>query len=105
MRLLLRGMAAMFNSQAAGNLKATIQFEVKGKQSGNWFLSIENGKCVFHEGKVNDPNLTIQTPSEVWLAIANKELDGKQAFMEGKYTAAGDISLLMRMRSLFGSAV
>jgi multimeric flavodoxin WrbA/putative sterol carrier protein len=105
MRLLLRGMAAMFNSQAAGNLKATIQFEVKGKQSGNWFLSIENGKCVFHEGKVNDPNLTIQTPSEVWLAIANKELDGQQAFMEGKYTAAGDISLLMRMRSLFGSAV
>ena len=105
MRLLLRGMAAMFNSQAAGNLKATIQFEVTGKQSGNWFLSIENGKCAFQEGKVNDPNLTIQTPSEVWLAIANKELDGQQAFMEGKYMATGDISLLMRMRSLFGSAV
>ena len=105
MRLLLRGMAAMFNSQAAGNLKATIQFEVTGKQSGNWFLSIENGKCAFHEGKVNDPNLTIQTPSEVWLAIANKELDGQQAFMEGKYTATGDISLLMRMKSFFGSAV
>jgi multimeric flavodoxin WrbA/putative sterol carrier protein len=101
MRLLLRGMAAMFNSQAAGNLKATIQFEVTGKQSGNWFLSIENGKCAFHEGKVNDPNLTIQTPSEVWLAIANKELDGQQAFMERKYTATGDISLLMRMRNLF----
>ena len=105
MRLLLRGMAAMFNSQVAGNLKATIQFEVKGKQSGKWFLSIENGKCAFQEGKVNDPNLTIQTPSEVWLAIANKELDGQQAFMEGKYTATGDIGLLMRMRSLFGSAV
>ncbi len=101
MRLLLRGMAAMFNSQAVGNLKATIQFEVTGKQPGNWFLSIENGKCTFHEGKVNDPNLTIQTPSEVWLAIANKELDGQQAFAEGKYTATGDISLLMRMRSLF----
>jgi multimeric flavodoxin WrbA/putative sterol carrier protein len=103
MRLLLRGMAATFNSQAAGDLKATIQFEVTGKQAGNWFLSIENGKCTFHEGKVNDPNLTIQTPSEVWLAIANKEMDGQQAFMEGKYTATGDVSLLMRMRSLFGS--
>ena len=103
MRLLLRGMAATFNSQTAGNLKATIQFEVTGKQAGNWFLSIENGKCTFHEGKVNDPNLTIQTPSEVWLAIANKEMDGQQAFVEGKYTATGDMSLLMRMRSLFGS--
>ncbi len=103
MRLLLRGMAATFNSKAAGDLKATIQFEVTGKQTGNWFLSIENGKCAFHEGKVNDPNLTIQTPSEVWLAIANQELDGQQAFMEGKYMAAGDMSLLMRMKNLFGS--
>jgi len=103
MRLLLRGMAAMFNSQAAGDLKATIQFEVTGKQTGDWFLSIENGKCTFHEGKVNDPNLTIQTPSEVWLAIANKEIDGQHAFMEGKYTATGDMSLLMRMKSLFGA--
>jgi multimeric flavodoxin WrbA/putative sterol carrier protein len=102
MRLLLRGMATTFNSQAAGNLKATIQFEVTGKQTGNWFLSIENGKCAFHEGKVNDPNLTIQTPSEVWLAIANREIDGQQAFTESKYTATGDMSLLMRMKSLFG---
>jgi len=37
------------------------------------------------------------------LAIASKELDGQQAFMEGKYTIAGDMTLLMRMKSLFGS--
>ena len=103
MRLLLRGMAATFNSQAAGNLKATIQFEVTGKQTGNWFLSIENGRCIYNEGRVDSPPLTIKTPSEVWLAIANKEMDGQQAFMEGKYTATGDMGLLMRMKSLFGS--
>lgn len=105
MRLLLRGMAASFNSKASGDLKAIIQFEVTGRQTGEWFLSIENGKCTYHEGKGNVPNLTITTPSEVWLAIANKELDGQQAFMEGKYKATGDISLLVRMRSLFGSTV
>jgi len=92
-----------FNGKAAGDLRATIQFEVTGKQPGSWFLSIENGKCTFHEGKANDPNLIIQTPSEVWLAIANKETDGQQAFMEGKYTATGDMSFLMQMKSLFGS--
>jgi multimeric flavodoxin WrbA/putative sterol carrier protein len=103
MRLLLRGMAAAFNSQSAGNLKATLQFEVTGKQTGDWFLSIENGKCTYEEGKANAPNLTIKTPSQVWLAIANKEMDGQQAFMEGKYNATGDMSLLMRMKALFGS--
>jgi multimeric flavodoxin WrbA/putative sterol carrier protein len=103
MRLLLKGMAVSFNSQAAGDLKATIQFEVTGKQTDDWFLSIENGKCACHEGKANSSNVTIKTPSEVWLAIANGEMDGQQAFMEGKYTATGDMSLLMRMRSLFGA--
>jgi multimeric flavodoxin WrbA/putative sterol carrier protein len=102
MRLLLRGMAATFNSQAAGDLKATVQFEVTGRQAGDWFLSIENGKCTYQEGKVEAPNLAIKTPSEVWLAVANKEMDGQQAFMEGKYTATGDMSLLMRMKTLFG---
>jgi multimeric flavodoxin WrbA/putative sterol carrier protein len=103
MRLLLRGMAATFNAQAAGKLKAIIQFEVVGKQPGNWFFSIENGRCSFNEGKVGSPALTIKTPSEIWLTIANKELDGQQAFMEGKYTATGDMSLLMQMKTLFGS--
>jgi multimeric flavodoxin WrbA/putative sterol carrier protein len=102
MRLLLRGMASLFNAQAGGDLKATIQFEVTGKQSGDWFFLIENGRCVYNEGKADSPTLTIKTPSEVWLAIANRELDGQQAFMEGKYTAAGDMTLLMRMKSLFG---
>ena len=104
MRLLLRGMAATFNGQAAGNLKAIIQFEVTGKQTGRWFLSIENGTCTYHEGKADAPTLTIMTPSEVWLAVANREMDGQQAFMEGKYTAQGDMGLLMRMKSLFGSS-
>jgi len=102
MRLLLRGMAATFTSGAAEDLKAAIQFEVSGKQSGDWFLSIEKGKCTYGEGKMNSPTLTIKTPSEVWRAIANGEMDGQQAFMEGKYTANGDIALLMRMKSLFG---
>jgi len=102
-RLLLRGMASALNAEAAGDLKATIQFEVTGKQPGNWFLSIENGKCTYNERKVDSPTLTIKTPSEIWLAIANKEVDGQQAFMEGKYSTQGDMSLLMRMKSLFGS--
>ena len=104
MRLLLRGMALTFNAKAAGDLKATIQFEVTGKQPGDWFLSIEDRRCSFHEGNADSPTLTINTPSEIWLAIANKEIDGKQAFMEGKYTAHGDMGLLMRMNSLFGNA-
>jgi multimeric flavodoxin WrbA/putative sterol carrier protein len=103
-RLALLGMSKMFNSQAAGDVKATIQFEVTGKQPGNWFLRIGGGKCSYHEGKAASPTLTIKTPSEVWLAIANKESDGGKAFMEGKYSVNGDIGLMMKMKTYFGGA-
>ena len=104
MRLLLKGMAATFNAGAAGEMKAVIQFVVTGKQTGNWFLSIENGRCACREGVADAPTLTIKTPSAVWLTIANKEMDGQQAFAEGKYSVQGDIALLMRMKSLFGGS-
>jgi len=104
MRLLLRGMAIKFNAQVARDLKATIQFEVTGKQTGNWFFIIENGRCILNDGRADSPTLTITTPLEVWLAIANKEIDGQKAFMEGKYAAEGDLSLLMRLKSLLTSA-
>ena len=103
-RLALLGMSQMFNPKAAGDLKATIQFEVTGKQPGNWFLTIADGKCTYQEGKAASPTLTIKTPSEIWLAIANKELDGAKAFMKGKYTANGDMGLMMKMKTYFGSA-
>jgi alkyl sulfatase BDS1-like metallo-beta-lactamase superfamily hydrolase len=104
MRLFLKGMALSLNPNAARDLKAVIQFEVSGEQPGNWYLSIADGKCACMEGIADNPTLTISTPSEIWIAIANGELDGQQAFMEGKYAARGDVSLLMRMKNLFAPA-
>jgi len=103
-RLVLKGMALLFNPQAAPQLKAAIQFDVTGEQPGQWFLDIDNGTCTFNEGRHTSPALTIKTPSEVWLAISNKELDGREALMQGRYAVGGDINLLMRMGSLFGAA-
>jgi putative sterol carrier protein len=103
-RELISRMPLGFNPEAGRNLKADIQFDLSGEGGGKMFLSIADGKCTYHEGKTDTPTLTIQTPSEVWLAVANKELNGQQAFMEGKYTAQGDMGLLMRLKSLFGSS-
>ena len=103
-RMLLKGMALSLNPKAAGDLKAVIQFEVSGEQPGNWYLSIADGTCAYNDGIAAEPTVTIATPSEVWIAISNGELDGQQAFMEGKYAVRGDVSLLMRMKRLFAPA-
>jgi len=69
---------------------------------GTGLLQIKDGKCEFGEGLHPQPDLTIKTPSEIWLAIANKEIDGQQAYLEGKYTAEGNMALMINLRNLFG---
>ncbi|HEY85280.1 MAG TPA: hypothetical protein G4N96_09245, partial [Chloroflexi bacterium] len=97
----LTGMALVFNPDAAGDLTGDIQFNVSGDEPGDYFLRIANGKCAFNEGASMAPKLTINTPSEVWLAISRGELDGQTAFMQQKYKVEGDFGLLMKMSKMF----
>lgn len=98
---LLRSMPAGFNPDAAGGLKAVYQFEVSGSESFTAHLKIAEGICTYHSGLAAKPDVTVKTPADVWLAVSKGEMDGPQAFMSGKYTVEGDISLLMRLRSIF----
>jgi len=112
LRETIAGMALVFNSQAAGDLEAVVQFDVSpstglrtsGEEPGQYYLRIAEGKCAAFEGVHPEPTLTIHTPSEVWLAISRGELDGAQAMMSGQYSVEGDLGLLIRFKELFGEA-
>lgn len=101
----IEGMALRLNPDVAGDLQATIQFNVSPstllKTGGHYYLSIADGKCDFSTGTSPDPTLTISTPADVWLKIARKEMSGTIALMTGKYVARGQIGLLMKMDKLF----
>ena len=103
----IEGMALRLNPDVAGDLQATIQFNVSPstllKTGGDYYLSIADGKCGFSTGTTPDPTLTISTPADVWLKIARKEMSGTIALMTGKYKARGQIGLLMKMDKLFFS--
>jgi putative sterol carrier protein len=91
-----------FDSEAAGNTRATIQFKFSGEVEGDCHFKIENGKIQAAQGLAEKPDLTIEAPFNVWLDIMTGKADGQQMFMEQKYKVAGDFSLLLRMSQLFG---
>ena len=97
----IAGMPTVFNPDVAGDLSADIQFNVAGDEPGEYYLSIANGQCAFNEGASSDAKLTINTPSDVWLAISRGELDGQMAFMQQKYKVEGDFGLLMKFNKMF----
>jgi putative sterol carrier protein len=98
---LLEIMPLGFDPSAASGLEAVYQFEVNGHENFVAHLKIANGSCTYHDGPADSPNVVIKTPGEVWLAISRGELDGQSAFMGGKYKVEGDLSLLMKLSSLF----
>jgi len=103
-RELLEMMPHGLKAEASEGLSITYQFEIEGGENFTAHIKIQDQKASFHEGPAENPDVTIKSPADVWLAISKGELDGAQAFMSGKYKVEGDLACLMKLSALFGSA-
>jgi multimeric flavodoxin WrbA len=95
-------MSIAFNPRAAGNTRAVMQYDFSGEVEGSCHFTIADGRISSQGGPAGKADITISTPFEVWMDILTKKADGQQMFMEQKYSAKGDLNLLMRMKDLFG---
>ncbi len=97
----MTGMPGAFQPEKAAGVNATIQFNFTGAEAGNYTAKVGDGKCEVTEGTADSPTVTINSPSDVWLKIMRRELDGATAFMSGQFTFTGDMGVLMQMQSWF----
>jgi multimeric flavodoxin WrbA/putative sterol carrier protein len=91
-----------FNTVSANGLEAKIQFNFSGENQGSCFIAIKDGSITGQPGNAIQPNLTVNTPFDVWMDIITGKADGQQMFLEQKYTVEGDLELLMQLGQLFG---
>jgi len=80
----------------------TMQYNFSGEVEGNCYLAIENGQMTAVEGLADKPDLTINSPFEVWMDILTRKAEGAEMLMEGKYTVEGQTDLLLNMGTFFG---
>jgi multimeric flavodoxin WrbA/putative sterol carrier protein len=92
-----------FNAAAANSLTAKIQFNFSGENEGSCFLTIGEGTIDAQQGVFHQPDLTVNSPFEIWIDILTGKADGQQMFLDQKYTVEGDLALLMQMDQLFGN--
>jgi multimeric flavodoxin WrbA len=91
-----------FNPDGSGDTKAVLQFNFTGEVEGSCHFRIENRRIKSILGPAEKPDITIDSPFEVWMDIMTGKADGQQMFMAQKYKVTGDFSLLMRMNQIFG---
>jgi putative sterol carrier protein len=95
-------MSGAFNADKAAGMSAVYQWDVTGDGGGKWNAVIADGAITVSEGENDSPNITITVAAQDWLDITNGKLDGQMAFMSGKLKVKGDMSLAMKMKTLFG---
>ena len=91
-----------FDPEKASDTRMSMQYNFSGQIDGRCYLAIENSKLTAASGTLDDPDLTINTPFDVWMDILTKKADGAQMLMQGKYTVEGDAGLLMNLSQIFG---
>ena len=83
-------------------INATYQFNITGDNGGEWAVKLADGKAEVTKGQAENPNITLTTSDENWMAITNGSLSGQTAFLTGKLKIQGDMSLAMKLQGLLG---
>ncbi len=91
-----------FNPEKAGDTKMTMQYNFTGQVEGQCYFAVEGGKMTTASGRVENPDLTVNSSFEVWMDILTQKAEGAEMMMQGKYTVEGDTDLLLNMGRLFG---
>lgn len=98
---LMSKMPGAFLPEKAPGLDAVIQFKFTGAEAGDWYAVIKDGKVTVEKGEHPAPKMTLTADSSDYIKIFTGELDGMQAFMQGKLKLAGDLNLAMKLTQMF----
>jgi len=99
---LMEKMPGAFLPEKAQGVNAIIHFKFTGDEPGEWNASIGNGKCEVEKGAPSDTaSMTLTADSGDYVRLFTGELDGMQAFMQGRLKLGGDLNLAMKMMQMF----
>ena len=98
---LMSKMPAAFLPEKALGMEAGLQFKFSGAEPGEWFTLIKDGLCTVNQGILPKARMTLSADSDDFLKIFNGEMDGMQAFMQGRLRLSGDLNLALKLLSVF----
>ena len=85
------------NAEAVGTRKVILQFNFLDDVTGSCWFMIQKDKISAEEGRKDKPDITIETPFELWMDIMTGKTDGQQMFMDQKYKVDGDLPLMIQL--------
>lgn len=89
------------NREKIQGMNATYQFNITGADGGQWWVRIADGDATVGEGTADSPNITLTMEDENFVNLLSGKLNGQTAFLTGKLKIQGDMTLAMKLQSVF----
>jgi putative sterol carrier protein len=99
---LFEQMPEHFDAEKAGDMNATVQFDLSGEGGGKWYVNVADGQCTTSEGTFDEPTATIRMDATDYVDMIAGRLNAMEAFMQQKIRVEGDLSTVMKFQTVFG---
>lgn len=99
---LFENMPKAFDASKAGDMNATVQFDLSGEDGGQWYVVVADGACDVEQGAAESPTATIRMDADDYADLVAGDLNAMEAFMQQKIRVEGDLNTVMKFQTLFG---
>ncbi|HOV32558.1 MAG TPA: SCP2 sterol-binding domain-containing protein [Candidatus Hydrogenedens sp.] len=82
-------------------MNVTYQFVITGDDGGEWAVTINDGQISVTQGKAEKTNITLTISASDFLDLVAGKLNGQTAFLTGKLKIQGDMTLALKLQSVF----
>ena len=92
------GMVSFADREAAKGVSETYQYLVGDSA---FYLTVDDGSVQAHDGRAEDPAVTLTTDEETWADVASGKITASSAAAKGALTVSGDLQAARRLRKIF----
>ncbi len=93
-----------FQSEPSRSLRARFVIELSGEDGGAIGLRVDEGRLEVGPSAVDAPDVRLRLPAADYFGILAGRENADLLYMSGRLEIEGDLSLAMKLRTLFRSA-
>jgi hypothetical protein len=97
----LQWLRSSFHPERSRGLDVAYGFELTGSAGGGLWARVTNGELATGVGSVESPDVVFRLPASDFFGVLAGTVNPDLLFMEQKLAVEGDLSLALKLRSLF----
>jgi len=93
-----------FDAERSRRIRVAYQFELTGSGGGSVWARVADGDLDLGRGECADPDVVFRVEAALFFGVLGGRINPDLLFMERKLEVEGDLSLALKLRSLFSAA-